>query len=348
VGKTAKIELNERQRAILRGVVEEFVGTRQPVGSRTLVERAELEVSPSTVRSELAELEKLGLLTHPHTSAGRIPTERGYRYYADRLLERLDPQPGGFPLDLTTARTEVDSALQATTEMLSELTRLLALVSAPPLGTATVRHVEVLLLQPQIVMVVVITSTGSVTKRVYSFADAVDPGLANWGAQYLNDRVAGLELGSHMLRRRLDEPALGHPETSFLAKLRPLFDEALAAEGQSLYVGGTAGLLEDLRGDELESYQRLLEVLEKRAALLDLLSQTLDPRRPFVRVGPEIEHPALRDLSLVGASYGLTNRTLGTVTLLGPVRMDYDMAIRSVRAAAHELSRFVEEIYDDN
>jgi heat-inducible transcriptional repressor len=107
-------------------------------------------------------------------------------------------------------------------------------------------------------------------------------------------------------------------------------------------------LLEDLRGEELESYQRLLEVLEKRASLLEVLSQALDPRRPFVRVGPELEHPALRDLSLVGASYGLTNRTLGAVTLLGPVRMDYDKALRSVRAAAHELSRFVEELYDDN
>jgi heat-inducible transcriptional repressor len=348
VEKTADIELNERQRAILRGVVEEYVATRQPVGSRTLVEQTRLSVSASTVRTELAALERLGLLTHPHTSAGRVPTERGYRYYADRLLERLEPQPGGFPLDLTTARTEVDVALQATTEMLSELTRLLALVSAPPLGTATVRHVEVLLLQPQVAMVVVITSTGSVTKRVYRFAEPVDPGLASWAAQYLNERVAGLELGSHALRRRLDEPTLGPREATFLAVLRPLFDEALAAEEQSLYVGGAAGLLEDFRGEELESYQRLLEVLEKRAALLEVLSQTLDRRRPFVRVGPELDHPALRDLSLVGASYGLTNRTLGAVTLLGPVRMDYEKAIRSVRAAAHELSRFVEEIYDDN
>jgi heat-inducible transcriptional repressor len=344
----AEMELSYRQRAILRGVVEEYVASRGPVGSRTLVERIGLDVSPSTVRGELAELERQGLLTHPHTSAGRVPTEQGYRYYADRLLERMDPQPGGFPLDLTTARNEVDSALQATTEMLSELTRLLALVSAPPLGTATVRHVEVILLQPQVAMVVVITSTGSVTKRVYRFADPVDPGLVNWATQYLNDRVAGLELGSNALRRRVDEPGLGARETTFLATLRPLFDEALAAEEQSLYVGGTAGLLEDLRGHELESYQRLLEVLEKRAALLEVLSQALDSRRPFVRVGPELEHPGLRDLSLVGASYGLTTRTLGAVTLLGPVRMDYDKALRSVRAAAHELSRFVEELYDDN
>jgi heat-inducible transcriptional repressor len=343
-----ELELTIRQRMILRGVVEAYVAGRQPVGSRTLVERTDLDVSTSTVRSELAELERLGLLTHPHTSAGRIPTERGYRYYADRLLERLDPQPGGFPLDLTTARNEVDSALQATTEMLSELTRLLALISAPPLGTATVRHVEVLLLQPQVVMVVVITSTGSVTKSVFRFPEPADPGLVNWATQYLNDRVAGLELGSNLLRRRLDEPTLGAREGSFLATLRPLFEEALAAEEQSLFVGGTAGLLEDLHGHELESYQRLLEVLETRAALLEVLSQALDPRRPFVRVGPELEHPALRNHSLVGASYGLTNRTLGAVTLLGPVRMDYEKALRSVRAAAHELSRFVEELYDDN
>src|SRR5256714_4247594 len=187
-------DLTDRQRMILGGVVESYVETGEPVGSRTLVERTRLAVSPSTVRSELAELEARGLLTHPHTSAGRIPTERGYRYYADRLLERLDPKPGGFPLDLTSVRSEVDTALQATTEMLSELTRLLALVSAPPLGTATVRHVEVLLIQPHAVMVVVIASTGSVTKRVYRYPEPVDPMLADWAAAYLNDRIAGLEL----------------------------------------------------------------------------------------------------------------------------------------------------------
>src|ERR1700749_2527090 len=145
-------QLSARQQAILRRVVEEFVGTGQPVGSKTLVERSDLRVSPSTVRSELSELENLGFLTHPHTSAGRGPTERGYRYYADELLGRLEPQPPAFPLDLTSTSTEIESALQATTEMLSQVTRLLALVSAPQLEATHVRHVEVLLLQPQLVM----------------------------------------------------------------------------------------------------------------------------------------------------------------------------------------------------
>ena len=136
-----KAQLTPRQQEILRHVVDEFVVTGQPVGSRTLVERGRLDASASTVRAELAELEARGLLTHPHTSAGRVPTEDGYRYYADELLHRLDPRPAEFPLDLHTTRTEVESALQATTEMLSQVTRLLALVSAPPLDATTVVHV---------------------------------------------------------------------------------------------------------------------------------------------------------------------------------------------------------------
>ena len=133
--------LTARQREILAHVVEEHIRTGQPVGSKHLVESAGLAVSSSTVRNVLAELEALGLLTHPHTSAGRVPTEHGYRLYADALLERAGPQPARSPLKLPDARSELESALQATTEMLSQVTRLLALVSAPPLDATTVVHV---------------------------------------------------------------------------------------------------------------------------------------------------------------------------------------------------------------
>src|SRR5918995_4751780 len=158
-------ELTKRKRDLLRRVVEEYVATGEPVGSKTLVERSGLAVSSSTVRNELAELEALGLLTHPHTSAGRVPTEAGYRFYAEGVLERQESRPARFPLDLTAMRSEVEDALQSTTEMLSQVTRLLALVSAPRLETASVRRVEVLLLQPSMVMVVTITSSGGVALR---------------------------------------------------------------------------------------------------------------------------------------------------------------------------------------
>ena len=346
--EASNIELTERQREILRHVVEEYVEQGQPVGSKNLVVRAGMTVSTSTVRGDLAELERLGLLTHPHTSAGRVPTETGYRLYADSLLERLEPRPSPFPLDLAAARSELEAALQETTETLSQATRLLALVSAPALETATVRHVEVLVLQPQVLMVVVITSTGGVSKRVFALAEPVDTGLALWAGEYLNERLTGLELGSATLRRRFEDPSLARSELEVLELLRPAFIELTGNLEQRVFVGGAASLLGEVRADELEACQRLLETLEKRAAILEMLGETLGSRRPYVRVGGELDNPALRQVSLVGASYGLANRSLGAVSLLGPLRMDYEKAIRSVRAAAHELSRFVESVYEDN
>lgn len=339
--------LTPRQEEILTRVVEEYVATGLPVGSKSLVERSRLRVSASTVRYELAVLEEHGLLTHPHTSAGRVPTDLGYRFFVDRLLAELTPRPVEFELDLSNVRSQVDSALRATTEALAQVTHLLALVSAPPLETTTVRHVEVLLLQPQVGMVVVITSTGGVSKRIFSFEEAVDPGLAEWANQYLNEQVAGLQLGARLLRHRFEDPELSPRERDFLARLRPAFTDVLEAEEQTLYVGGAAGLLDEFQAKELRAYRHLLEVLEHRAALLDLMRTGLVSKRPFVRVGSEFEDPELARVSLVGAPYGLQHRNLGTVSLLGPMRMDYGKAIDAVRSAAHELSRFVEEFYEN-
>jgi heat-inducible transcriptional repressor len=338
------VELTPRKREILRRVVEEYVLTGQPVGSKHLVEQGGLGVSPSTVRSELAELERWGLLSHPHTSAGRLPTERGYRVYAADLLERVEPRPAGLSLELGADSSELEPVLQAATERLSELTRLLALVSGPPLEATTLRHIEVLLLQPRVVMVVVITATGTVSKRAFAFADAVDPGLANWAKEYLNERVAGLGIGTHALQRRLTDPELSPGERDFLAVLRPAFTDLLVSE-QRLFVGGAAGLLDDVRTEELTAYRRLLELLEQRALLLALLREAVDRERPFIRVGHELELLAVEDAALVGAGYGTLNRALGAVTLLGPARMDYEKAVRTVRAVARELSRVAEDVY---
>jgi heat-inducible transcriptional repressor len=339
--------LSPRQVEILARVVERYVATGSPVASKALVERAGIEASPSTVRNELAVLEEQGLLTHPHTSAGRIPTDAGYRYYVDGVLDRMEPRPPELPLDLSEARNQVDEALRATTDALAQLTHLLALVSAPPLETTVVRHVEVIVLQPLLVMVVVITSTGGVTKRLFAFSEPVDSGLAEWAREYLIERVAGLQLGARLLRSRFEDPGLSPRERGFLAQLAPAFTELVTAGEQSVYVGGTAGLLDEFQAYDLRGYRRLLEVLEERAALLELLRANLVSKEPFVRVGSEFGDPELVSISLVAAPYGLRHRNLGTVSLLGPTRMDYVKAIDAVRSAARELSLFVEDIYED-
>lgn len=341
-------DLTDRQRDILRCLVEEHIATGQPVGSKHLVESAGLSVSPSTVRSELAELERLGLLTHPHTSAGRVPTETGYRLFVEGLLNRLEPRSATVDLDIGSPTAEVEVALQATTEALAQMTRLLALVSAPPLEAATVRHVEVLALQPSVVATVVITSSGGVTKRVFALGEPVDPGLVGWAAEYLNERTVGLTPGSHGLRRVFSDEGLSDRERLFLELLRPAFIDAAGLEEQQLFVGGAATLLGDARSEDFDAYRGLLEALEQRAVVLQILGEALATRDTFVRLGVDLAHPSLQHASMVGATYGLAHRRLGAVSLLGPLRMDYETALRSVRGAARELSRFVEEIYEDN
>jgi heat-inducible transcriptional repressor len=340
------MELTPRKREILRRVVEEYVATGQPVGSRALVERSGLSVSPSTVRSELADLEALGLLTHPHTSAGRVPTEEGYRLYAEELVATLEGHPGSLGVDLQAMRDEIEDALRTTTESLSRATRLLALVSAPSLETSCIRHIEVLALQPQTVMVVVITSTGGVTKRLFRLERPVDPGLVSWASAYVNDVFVEERLGSSAIRRGLQAPDLGPAERAFLE----IVGEALLEtgyEGPEVIFGGAAELLEEARGEEIEAMLRLLELLERRAAVLELVSEALEPTRAVVHVGPEVAGDQVHDVALVGATYGVRRTPLGAVGLIGPLRMDYEKAIRTVRAAAFELSRFVEDVYDD-
>jgi heat-inducible transcriptional repressor len=342
-----RMQLTARKREILRRVIEEHVATGQPVGSRALVERSGLDISPSTVRGELAELEALGLLTHPHTSAGRTPTESGYRIYADELVDGLEGRPDELGVDLRSMRDEIEQALRATTEMLSDATRLLALVSAPSLETATIRHIEVLRLQPSSVMVVVITSTGGVTKRMFRLAEPVDPGLVAWAGEYLEDQLVGERLGSSAVRRRLEAQELAPRERAFLALIGQTLLEVGAETGPEIFVGGAAGLVEGARVEEVEATMRLVELLERRAAVLSLVSEALEPQRPVVHVGPELAGADLHSVSLVGATYGIRSTPLGAVGLIGPLRMDYEKAIRTVRAAAFELSRFVEDVYED-
>jgi heat-inducible transcriptional repressor len=336
--------LSPRQELLLRKLVDEFAATGQPVGSKALAADADVAAGPSTVRNELSVLEEHGLLAHPHTSAGRVPTDAGYRYYVDELL----PTPAALPgeLQLSLARREVDEAMRQATETLSQVTNLLAIVSAPPIATTTIRHVEVLVLQPRVLMVVVITSTGGVSKRVFTLESAVDAGLADWAAAYLNEQLVGMGLGARMLHSKLDNPSLQPTERAFIAGLAPAFTELADAAEHHLYVDGAARLLSEYRFQDLSQLNALLEALERRVSLLGVLSAALEQRGIYVRIGTENQMPALRSLSLVAANYGLPQRNLGTVSVIGPTRMDYARAIRTVREAASQLSRFVEDVYE--
>jgi heat-inducible transcriptional repressor len=339
------VVLSPRQELILRKVVELHTSTGLPVGSKTLAGDPELDCGPSTIRNELSMLEEHGLLAHPHTSAGRVPTDAGHRFYVDRLLGGRELVTRERGLELQLVRREVDEAMRVTTETLSQVSNLLAIVTAPPIDTATIRHVEVLLLQPQVLMVVVITSTGGVTKKVFTYDRPVDPGLAAWAGAYLNERLEGVSLGARMLHARLADTSLGPTERAFLEALLPAFTELAETAEDTLYVEGASRLLSEHRLQDLTQINELMDVLERRVVLLGVLRAALGRGDVLVRIGHENELPALHSLALVASGYGLPTRDLGTVSLIGPVRMDYAAAIRTVREAARQLSRFIEDVY---
>ena len=339
--------VTERQQFILRKVVESYVALDNPVGSRWLADQRDVPWGPSTVRAELARLEEAGLLEHPHTSAGRVPTQRGYRFYVDEIVDERELPEIRKPVELSDMRREVDEAMRATTEQLSQVTDLLALVTAPPIETATIHRVEVLALQPQVAMVVVITSTGGVTKRLISFDAPLDSGLVEWAGAYLNEALGSMEVGSRLLHAKLEHPDLDMRERAFLAELAPAFTELEDSAEHTLFYDGAARLISEQRFQELPQLSVLMDVLQRRRELLSIMRASLSESSVYLRIGAENPAPERRSLSMVAANYGLARRNLGAVSVLGPVRMDYPQAIIAVRQAATELSRFVAEVYDE-
>jgi heat-inducible transcriptional repressor len=339
--------LSSRQELILRQVVDAYLVSAKPVGSRELADKREVEWGPSTVRGELAALEAEGFLTHPHTSAGRVPTDSGYRRYVDMLLESGEADAAsGVELEVSRLRREVDAAMRETTAALAQVTDLMALATAPPESVAaTIHRVEVLRLASRKVMVIAITSSGAVAKRVFDFEADVDPGLVEWASSYLNESLAGMSVGARMIGDRLTDPELGAIESEFVTVLGAALTQLDADSDETLYMDGAARLLSDARLGDLPGADKLMAALESRASVLRVLRSALDQRSVFLWIGDENPQPELRSVSVVGANYGLAHRNLGSVGVVGPLRMDYATAISSVRGAARELSRYCEAVY---
>ncbi|MHB9111502.1 MAG: heat-inducible transcriptional repressor HrcA [Thermoleophilia bacterium] len=338
-------ELTPRLEKILTAVIEYHVDTGKPVGSRCLCEYGDFGVSASTVRGELSRLEKLGFLTHPHTSAGRVPTDRGYRFYVDTAArEKRSRRQVAVP-NAGELEGEIEDALRISAGLLARATGLLALVSAPAQDNAAIEHVEVLQLHPEMVVVVVITGSGGVGKKLVVFEDAVDPGLVNWARSYLNEAVLGLELGSRRLMLRLEGPGLADVESEFLRELSPAFD-GTADGARGLYLDGVSGFFSRLEADGSPGLRNLMELLERQEEIVKLLGTAISEHQVYLRIGREMPAAEMYGCSLVAANYGVAHRNLGTVGVLGPTRMDYPTIIGSVEHTARTLSRLVEEIYN--
>jgi heat-inducible transcriptional repressor len=341
----------ERRLAVLRAIVEDYVATEEPVGSKALVERHGLGVSPATVRNDMAALEEEGFITQPHTSAGRVPTDKGYRLFVDRL-STVKPMSAAEKRAIATildGAVDLDDVVQRSVRLLAQLTRQVAVVQYPTLSRSTVRHVEVVALAPTRLLVVLILSTGRVEQRLVDLdSELSDESLVDLRARVgraatgeiiadastaLRDAVpvAGAAIGPSVDARALEAVV----DTLVEAMSDHRSDERLA-------VGGASNLARF--GDSFDVDVRpLLEALEEHVILLKLLGEAGTDGTVTVRIGHEGPYQELSSTSVVATGYGPRDEAFARLGIVGPTRMDYPGTMASVRAVARYVSRILDE-----
>ncbi|SDT23985.1 heat-inducible transcriptional repressor HrcA [Microlunatus soli] len=346
--------LDDRKLEVLRAIVTDYVSSQEPVGSKALVDHHDLGVSPATVRNDMAALEEEGYITQPHTSAGRIPTDKGYRLFVDRLgsVKPLSAAERRAIQTFLSGALDLDDILNRTVRLLAQVTQQVAIVQYPTLSHSVVRHVEVVSLSTQRLMLVMITSTGRVEQRLVEVAEIDEDELTGLRT-LLNEAVVGQTTGEavrslSMLLGDVDQPgapvtpAVTMLQTSPLAKLSAAtLLEMLGTDRSSrVVVGGVQNLTR--LSDEFETTVKpVLEALEEQVVLLKLLGEVNQPDIVTVRIGQENPYERLQSTSVVSTGYGGQLDNWATLGIVGPTRMDYPSTMASVRAVARYVGRFL-------
>nr|WP_206066864.1 heat-inducible transcriptional repressor HrcA [Nonomuraea sp. FMUSA5-5] len=332
--------LDDRKLAVLRAIVEDYVSTNEPVGSKALAERHNLKVSPATVRNDMAALEEEGYITQPHTSAGRVPTDKGYRLFVDRLsqVKPLSAAERRAIESFLAGAVDLDDVVTRTVRLLAQLTRQVAVVQYPTLTRSTVRHVELVPLNDRRVMFVLITNTGRVEQRVVELPEVVDETRIAHLRAVLNACLDGCGLSSvPELVADLPERLAPEDRPAAATILSVLLETLVERHDEKIVFAGAANLA---GADFATGLRDVLEALEEQVVLMRLLGETSDtPSALTVRIGAE--NPYLRGTSVVATGYGSGDNQLARLGVLGPTRMDYPVTMGAVRAVARYVSQIL-------
>ncbi len=339
----------ERRLAVLRAIVQDYVETSEPVGSKALLERHRLGVSAATVRNDMAALEEDGLIVAPHTSAGRIPTDAGYRLFVDRL-SAIKPMSAAERRAISTFLEEsvdLDDIVDRTVRLLASLTHQVAVVQYPSLSRSTVRHIELVPVSASRLLVVLITNTGRVEQRVIETATdlldaAAEQQLRRLRAE-INGATAGLTLGRAATGLAALPGTLDPHDRDLVGEVAAALDDALVEEREERVVlAGTANLAR-VGSDFPFSIGPVLEALEEHVILLKLLAVAQEQGDVAVRIGHENPYAGLRSTSMVSTGYGTGSELVAGLGVVGPTRMDYPTTMAAVRTVATYLSRLLAE-----
>jgi len=339
--------LDARKVKILEAIVHDYVNTTKPVGSERLIEVYQIGCKSATVRNEMAEMAEMGYLVQPHTSAGRIPTDRGYRYYVDELM---DP-PGAIKADEAAtakkrtrqAQTEIEEILQQTCRILSEITSYTSIATDPSSSATSLRRIYLSSASPRHILLVALLSTGHVEHRLVETETVPGENTLAVLSNFLNAEVANKDLEDiGRMNGPADIPSDLHPYGAILGKVWPVLKQAaLAFAERRIYLEGTNRLLRQPEFHDIQRLENLLAALQQGTTLYQVLSRSLQDSSTTIVIGAENDLPAMHACSIITTSYRIGHRPAGYLGVVGPTRMNYDRSVAAVRMMAHNLSQML-------
>lgn len=338
--------MESRRLEILRAIVDEYVATQEPVGSKAIADRHSLGISPATIRNEMALLEEQGLITHPHTSAGRIPTDLGYRVFVDKLatVKPLSSAERRAIESFLEGVHDLDDVVMRTVRLLADVTKQVAVVQYPSIVKSKVRHLELVSLTPSRLMLILITDTGRVEQRVVEFGHDLEEFFVTGLRSQLNQSIVGARLFD--VADRLNGLVTGHmgnEHSDVTTIVSALMEMALEKPEERVVLAGTANLAR-FREDFSTQIHPILEALEEQVVLLRLLGDVGENVQ--VRIGQEQSEENLRQTSVISVGYGsevTSLGALGALGVIGPTRMDYAASMAAVSAVARYVGRYMNE-----
>ncbi|WP_353827986.1 heat-inducible transcriptional repressor HrcA [Agromyces sp. SYSU T0242] len=337
--------VSERSLAVLRAIVQDYVASREPVGSKSIVDRHHFGVSAATIRNDMALLEEEELIAAPHTSSGRIPTDKGYRVFVDQLAD-IRPLTAAQRHAIETflgESNDLDELLARTVRLVSQLTRQLAVVQYPSFARARVRHVELVSLAPTRVLCILISDSGQVEQRLAELVQSVDEATLARLRDRLNEIASGLTMDDAAVALSAETEHADRAHAEVLHTLAAtLADQAKVTRADRLVVAGAANLVrteQDFAGNILG----VIEAIEEQVVILKLFGEMTADDGLAVRIGRENAAYGLGETSVVSSSFAVPGRDVSRLGIVGPTRMDYSQSMAAVRAVARYLSRTLGE-----
>lgn len=339
------MELGDRKKKILKAIVTDYIETAEPVGSRTIAKKYLTDISPATIRNEMADLEDLGLLEQPHTSAGRIPSDRGYRYYVDQIMEVKYPSPQEiekikYMLQIQTIN-ELDKIIKRTTKLLSDITKYTSAVLTPSVRKSSIRSLQLIRVSEYDIVAVVVTDTGIIKNVVIKSPNAVDDAKILKLNNILNDKLSGLTINDIGLTVISDIQSHMREYSEIFSAIISVVYESLKEDDSEIYLEGTTNIFDYPEYDDKDKARRFLSFIEDKKLLTNVFSE--DENDFCVSIGCENGNEKIKDCSIVKATYNIADKTVGTIGIIGPKRMDYARVVGILKSISNILNEVFEK-----